>query len=204
MSTIIAGRFQTQDDVAFAIGELERAGFMRDAVSAFYVNPAGQHDLYAIGGDQDKSKGAKETGKGVTEGVSAGGVVGVAVGAAALPVTGPAAPVIGGLVGGYIGSLVGSLGSTKERYASEAGGENQDLPRKAGMMVAVATDTQQQADDVLLVLHRLNADAIERSVGTIVDGDWADFDPLWRRNLNIDVCKLVGGEARRRIDLEIA
>jgi hypothetical protein len=178
MSNIIAGRFQTQDEVVAAIDELEHIGIARNAISSFYVNPAGQHDLYAIGGDQDKSQGAKETGKGVVEGASTGGVVGVAAGAAALPVTGPIAPVVGGLVGGYIGSLVGSMHATKERFAPEEGGENREVPRKAGMMVAVATESLQQEHDVLALLKSIHADAIEHSNGTIVDGDWADFDPL--------------------------
>lgn len=178
MSNIIAGRFQTQEEVVDAIAELERLGIARAAISSFYVNPAGQHDLYPIGGDQDKSKGAKETGRGVVEGASAGGVVGVALGAAALPVAGPVGPVVGGLVGGYVGSLVGSMHATKERGEAEEGGENREVTRKAGMMVAVATASLQQEHDVLALLKSLRADAIERSDGTIVDGDWEDFDPL--------------------------
>ncbi|RXZ38358.1 hypothetical protein D9O50_02115 [Oxalobacteraceae bacterium CAVE-383] len=178
MSNIIAGRFQTQNEVVAAIEALEHLGIARTAISAFYVNPAGQHDLYPIGGDQDKSKGAKETGQGVVEGASAGGVIGVAAGAATLPVTGPVGPVVGGLVGGYLGSLVGGMHATKERYAPEAGGENREVNRKAGMMVAVATESLQQEHDVLALLKSIRADAIERSSGTIVDGDWADFDPL--------------------------
>lgn len=178
MSNIIAGRFQTQDEVADAVQALERLGIAHGAISSFYVNPAGQHDVYPIGGDQDKSKGAKETGRGVVEGVSAGGVIGVAVGAATLPVAGPVAPVVGGLVGGYLGSLAGGMGATKERLEPEEGGENFEVNRKAGMMVAVATESLQQEHDVLALLKSLHADAIERSDGTIVDGDWEDFDPL--------------------------
>jgi hypothetical protein len=178
MSNIIAGRFQTQEEVVFAIEELERIGVPRAAISAFYVNPAGQHDLYPLGGDHDKSLGAKETGKGVLEGVSAGGVVGIAIGAAILPVAGPVAPVVGGLVGGYVGSLVGSMHATKERFEPEEGGENSEVTRKAGMMVAVATDSLQQEHDVLALLKSIDSDAIEHCSGTIVDGDWEDFDPL--------------------------
>jgi phage tail tape-measure protein len=178
MSNIIAGFFQTQDDVVFAIDELERIGFSRGAISAFYVNPAGQHDLYAIGGDEDKSKGAKETGHGVAQGASVGGIVGIAAGAATLPITGPAAPIVGALVGGYIGSLIGSLHATKEFNQAEEGGEHEELPRKAGMMVAVAVENQQQEADALELLKAIHAEAIEHNVGTIVDGDWSDFDPL--------------------------
>jgi hypothetical protein len=181
MSNIIAGRFQTQDEVATAVEALEHNGIAREAICSFYVNPAGQHDVFPIGGDRDKSPGAKETGKGVVEGAAAGGVVGAAVGAAALPVAGPVGPVVGGLVGGYVGSLAGSMHATKERHETEEGaegGENREVTRKAGMMVAVATESLQQEHDVLALLKSLHANAIERSNGTIVDGDWADFDPL--------------------------
>jgi hypothetical protein len=123
MSNIIAGRFQTQSDVAFAIAELERIGFPRASISSFYVNPAGQHDLYFDDG---------------------------------------------GVLGGN---------STKERHEPERG-ENWDVKRKAGMMVAVAADTPQQEADALGLLETIHAGAIERSVGTIIDGDWRDFDPL--------------------------
>lgn len=112
MSTIISGFFQTQDEVQFAISELQRVGFTLDAISAFYVNPAGQHDLYPDGGDEQQ-----------------GGVDTVPV-------------------------------------------------RKAGMLVAVAVVTALQEDEALALLQSINADAIERSTGTIVDGDWSDFDPL--------------------------
>ncbi len=105
MSNIISGHFQTQDDVAFAMGELEKAGFPESDISSFYVNPAGQHDLFAPG-------------------------------------------------------------------------ENDHVQRKAGMMVAVATTTPEQEDEVAALLHSIHADGIERSVGTIVDGEWTDFDPL--------------------------
>lgn len=178
MSTIISGFFQTQDEVQFAISELQRVGFTLGAISAFYVNPAGQHDLYPLGGDEDKSKGAKDTDAGVLAGASAGGVVGAAIGAATIPVSGPVGPVVGALVGGHVGTLIGALNTTKERNQAEQGGENTAPVRQAGMLVAVAVATPQQEDEALALLQSINADGIERSSGTIVDGDWADFDPL--------------------------
>jgi hypothetical protein len=124
MSNIIAGRFQTQSDVAFAIAELERIGFPRASISSFYVNPAGQHDLYFDDG---------------------------------------------GVLGGN---------STRERHELEPRSTHWDVPRKAGMMVAVAADTPQQEADALGLLKTIHAGAIECGVGTIIDGDWRDFDPL--------------------------
>ncbi|HEY4073437.1 MAG TPA: hypothetical protein VGM52_10085 [Herbaspirillum sp.] len=178
MSTIIAGRFQTQSDVAFAIDELERIGFRRAAISSFYVNPAGQHDLYVNDSVEDQPKDAKESRHGMAEGASVGGILGIAAGAATLPLTGPAAPIVGGLVGGYIGSLVGCLHAMKERSEAEESAEPREPERKAGMMVAVAAENRQQETDALDLLKAIHANAIECCPGTIIDGDWSDFDPL--------------------------
>ena len=60
MSYIIAGYLQQQDQVEKVISQLVGGGFAKKKISAFYVNPAGQHGLYPIGGDQDESPGAKE------------------------------------------------------------------------------------------------------------------------------------------------
>jgi hypothetical protein len=106
MSNIVAGHFQTQKEVAFAIGELEKIGFQREAISAFYANPAGQHDLYV-----DRGKSGEDA-------------------------------------------------------------------RKTGMMVAVAAESLQQEKDALTLLEAIHAEEIECCVGSIVDGDWTDFDPL--------------------------
>ncbi|TFW09897.1 hypothetical protein E4K72_03670, partial [Oxalobacteraceae bacterium OM1] len=84
-TTIIAGHFQLQEDAAEMIEELARAGFARDRISTFFVNPAGQHDAYPIGGDNNLSQGAKETGPGTAVGAAAGAAVGVA----ATPFLGP-------------------------------------------------------------------------------------------------------------------
>ena len=53
MQTIIAGRFEQQDDSARAVEELAQAGFAREHISSFYLNPPGPHDTFPIGGDVD-------------------------------------------------------------------------------------------------------------------------------------------------------
>ena len=88
MSNIIAGHFQLQDEIADARIALLRAGFAAERISAFYVNPAGQHDMYELGGDHDKSPGAKETDEGVVQGGATGAVAGAVAGSAAIPVAG--------------------------------------------------------------------------------------------------------------------
>ncbi|MDL2357390.1 MAG: hypothetical protein QFF03_19220 [Pseudomonadota bacterium] len=177
MSTVIAGHFQLQDEVDQARSELLGAGFREGQISAFFVNQPGQHDLTPIGGDHQVSAGAKETPIGVLEGAAAGGVVGVALGAATAVVTGPVGPIVGGLVGAHVGSLF-SFSKMKEGGEAEQGGENQLEPRKPGMLVAVAVDDAAGEQRALEVLRDLGAHHLERAEGSIVGGDWVDFDPL--------------------------
>lgn len=177
MSTIIAGHFQTQDEIDQARSELLGAGFPEHQISSFFVNQPGQHDLTLIGGDNLQSPGAKETPIGVLEGAAAGGAVGLALGAASSLVTGPVGPIVGGLVGAHVGSLF-SLSKMKEGGEPEEGGSNLAEPRKPGMLVAVALSNPAQESGALEVLRDLGAHHIERAEGSIVDGDWIDFDPL--------------------------
>ena len=182
MSTIIAGRFQLQDDVDRARHALADAGFDASRISGFYLSQPGQHDQTPIGGDNQQSPGAKETPEGVVKGVATGGAVGLAIGAATSPITGPLGPIVGGLVGGHVGSLF-SFSKMKERGESEEGGENRIPPREAGMLVAVAFDDAGLADRAVDVLRQLGAHHLERAEGNIVGGDWADFDPSSRPQL---------------------
>ena len=183
MSKIIAGHFQLQDEVDQARHELINAGFQTDRISAFFVNQPGQHDMTPLGGDHLQSAGAKETPLGVVKGASVGGAVGVAVGAATSVVTGPVGPIVGGLVGAHVGSLF-SFSKMKEKGEAEEGGENQAVPRPAGMLLAVAIDDNNGENNecgemrALEVLRMLGAHHLERAEGTIVERDWVDFDPL--------------------------
>ena len=179
MSTIIAGRFQLQDEVDRARAALVEAGFDADRISGFYLTQPGQHDMTPIGGDHIQSPGAKEAPEGVLQGVATGGAVGAAVGAATIPVTGPLGPLVGGLVGGHVGSLF-SFSKMKDRGEPEEGGENAVPPRPAGMLVAVAFDDAQREEAAITALRRVGAHHLERAQGNIVDGDWADFDPSSR------------------------
>lgn len=180
MAHIIAGHFLLQEEIAAARAALLDAGFHTGGISDFYVNQPGQHDQHALGGDRDMSPGAKETPEGVATGAATGGVVGAAIGAATAPFTGPAGPVVGALVGAHVGSLY-SLNKMKPAGAAEDGpnaGENRELPRPAGMLIAVAVDGDAQQRTVLELFSRLPVQGVEQAEGTIADGDWRDFDPL--------------------------
>lgn len=169
MSTIIAARFELQEDASRAVEALVAAGYPRERISSFFVNPAGQHDRFALGGDRDKSPGAEDTDRGAAAGVAAGATAGAAAGLAAAPVAGPLGPALGGLVGGHVGGLVGSLGATDEHSAPR---------RAAGMLVAVQVGDQQAEQKALDCLRSLHPEDIERAQGEIHAGDWDDFDPL--------------------------
>ena len=176
MSVIIAGRFQQQSEVEDGIEELLRAGFGREQISSFYVNPPGMHDNYPMGGDNDRSVGAHESDKRVARGAAAGAAIGVA----ATPFLGPVGAVTGGLLGAHVGGLVGGLSEMKEQGETGEDGEeadNVDPLRHAGMMVAIAIDGNDQEERAISLLQSLGAVDIERSDGTITDGDWIDFDP---------------------------
>ncbi|MBP0597459.1 hypothetical protein J8I26_05045 [Herbaspirillum sp. LeCh32-8] len=169
MSIIIAGQFQLQDQAAQAVDSLVDAGYARAGISSFFVNPAGQHDTFPVGGDRNKSPGAEDTDKGAVAGAATGAAAGVAVGAVTAPVTGPAGPALGGLVGGHLGSLVGTLGATDDGIHRR---------RAAGMLVAVEVADGEQEQRAIALLQELQADTIERNEGHIRNGDWEDFDPL--------------------------
>lgn len=174
MTTIIAGRFEQQTQADAASAALQRAGFAADQISVFYVNPAGQHDQTAIGGDRDQSPGAENTGMGNVAGIAAGGAIGAAVGAATAPVTGPIGAITGAFVGGHIGQLVGAMSATKDDGG--ASDENRIPVRQAGMLVAVAVGGMQE--QALDALRSVGAEDLELGEGTIVAGDWEDFDPV--------------------------
>lgn len=177
MTTIIAGRFGQQSEVDNATEELARAGFARDRMASFYVNPPGQHDMYKLGGDHAISAGAKESERDVALGVATG----AAIGLAATSFLGPLGAVTGGLLGAHVGGLIGGLSGMKEK--GDVGPHAEDpenaLPlRHAGLMLAVAVGDQQQADRVTDILLTLGGTDIETADGNIVESNWTDFDPV--------------------------
>lgn len=176
MSTIIAGHFQLQDEIANARQALLDAGFAPSHISAFYVNPPGQHGVYQYGGDHAVSPGARASEEGVLQGGASGAVAGAMAGAAATPVTGPVGPLVGALVGAHVGSLY-SLHKMKEAGVADKDGSNVRPPRKSGMLIAVAAEDADRERRALALLRQLGASAIERAEGSIGGGDWRDFDP---------------------------
>jgi len=193
MGTIVAARFQEQDQVDSAIAALTGTGIAREQMSSFYVNPPGQHNMYSIGGDRDDSPGAHETGEGVAKGAATGGAVGAVAGLTGAPVFGPIGPAVGALVGAHIGGLMGGLSGMKEKGEGEKstadgpGTENVFTQRKSGMLLAVGLGTLEaqvsdssdaKRDEIVRVLRSFGGKDVELAEGTIIEGDWQDFDPL--------------------------
>ena len=182
MHTIIAGRFELQDQADAALAALRQAGFPRDALAAFYLNPNGQHAIYPIGGDDESSPGARRSGVGAAKGGGIGAAVGAVAGAATSPLIGPVGIAIGAGIGAYTGSLVGAVSSTDEESdVDEQTGQPSDTQpavteRTPGVLVAVRVDdsSRQQAIDTL---RTASAEDIEQAEGELSNGQWQDFDP---------------------------
>lgn len=176
MATIIAGRFEQQTDSTHTIDALLDAGFRREHIASFFLNPAGQHATYELGGDHDRSAGARTSGKGIAAGVVAGAAAGMAV----TPVLGPLGPVAGGLLGAHLGGLIGGLSQMRDQGDVGPNAEDPEnaLPlRHAGMYVAIATTDDESVDRAVDMLTTLGATDLEHAEGTITNGDWVDFDP---------------------------
>jgi hypothetical protein len=186
MNTIIAGRFELQDQGEEVLRALRGAGFPRDAITLFYVNPDGQHDIYPIGGDDDDSPGARDADKGALAGGGLGAAAGLAAGAAAAAVAGPVGVAAAVGVGAYTGSLAGAVNSTnKESEVDEAAEEGENTrkltERHAGIHVAVRVDGAGAPDDgqaiAVSTLQSHGAMDIEQAEGLLEEGNWKDFDP---------------------------
>jgi hypothetical protein len=183
MTTLITGNFQQQEKAQQAVSDLAGAGFAAAQTATFFVNPPGQHDRYPLGGDEDESPGTEHAAAGSVTGAAVGGAIGVAVGLATLPLLGPGAAVAAAGVGAYTGSLCGALGRTddKEMPASQGGRDeppHSALPRKSGVLVAVAAPASAQQEAAIRILRAHGATDSERTEGNIIAGTWTDFDPL--------------------------
>ncbi|QJD60263.1 hypothetical protein HG264_15935 [Pseudomonas sp. gcc21] len=189
MSTIIAARFEDQDHGEKVVAALRDAGFSPEGISLFYVNPHGQHDIYPIGGDENTSPGARESGKGALAGGGVGAVVGAAAGLAATPVAGPLGVAIGAGIGAYTGSLAGAMGKTDQGSGvdeAESRGEldeeevkqHKAIERQAGTYVAVRTGGTESRAKQAVELFRVHGGVdIEHAEGELRNGHWTTFDP---------------------------
>jgi hypothetical protein len=186
MTTIIAGGFDVYSKTQAAIERLRSAGVAAENLCEFRVNPPGEHDRTAVGGDRHESPGAKHADAGASKGAAIGAAVGAAVGVVATPILGPAGIAAGAGVGGYTGSLVGGLGEV----SGETPPDNEDV-RPAEAMVAVNVDGGAvPAEEVIRIFEECGAHQVERADGLWANGEWADFDP-------VSAPQLIGGKDYR-------
>ena len=66
---------------------------------------------------------------------------------------------------------------TRDEAARE-GLQFSDQPRKSGMLVAVSAEADAQQVAAIRILRAYGATDGARSEGTIIDGQWTDFNPL--------------------------
>ncbi|CAM3971218.1 Glycine zipper family protein [Bordetella tumbae] len=185
MSLIVAARYQTFDQAGVAAQHLERHGFAGDRVHTFYVNTAGSHDRYPVGGDRREDPDAT------------GGVIGVLFGASILGVLGAALTMLAvrnfqyssliviaaGGVGAYVGALIGAMvavGRVHRRRIRRNGAavvEEHPPVRAAGVLLAVAVSSDKEGE-VTRLLRESGGQDVERANGRWENGKWQDFDPL--------------------------
>jgi len=172
MTTIIAGGFTTNEAAGQALQLLVAAGVNEENLCSFRVNPPGEHDGLAIGGDRPESPGATEAGGGAVKGAAVGAVAGAAAGAVVSTVLGPVAIAGGAGVGAYTGALVGALGKM-DRHT------HRDELRPAENLVAVNVDAGDISEArAISIFEECGAIQVERAEGTWSNGEWSDFDPI--------------------------
>jgi len=169
MERIIAGRFQSKDG-ADAVAVLLGQYIETTDICIFHNNPPGQHDAYALGGDEDADPGAEGAGKSAVGTAIAAGLTAGAVGALGGPVVALAAAA----TGAYVGSLGGALHGLGDDDDKAHAPDN----RPGGVMLSVRIADPLSEQRVIATLRREGAADIEEADGEWRDGDWVDFDPV--------------------------
>lgn len=183
MSHIIAARFETFEQAEGAARALMAAGVVSDDMHTFFVNPAGAHDRFALGGDRPADPDSKGAPAGAYGGAAALAVVGAVIGSligfsfghSLLPVAGGAG------VGAYLGALIGGLSKLGKNKADRSPRQQEKVEhyggRPAGVLLAVRVDLPDQ-QGIASILRQQGGVEIERAQGRWEEGKWKDFDPL--------------------------
>lgn len=182
MSLIVAARFQTFDQAEAAAQRLFADGFRDEDMHTFYVNIAGEHARYPVGGDRKADPDARGASAGAVIGAAALGILfAVVCGIIAWQIDPSAIAVAAaGGVGAYIGALAGALWVTgRGRRLARGGHARHSHPevRPAGVLLALHIAPDQEARAVALLREAGGMD-VERANGRWMNGKWEDFDPL--------------------------
>jgi hypothetical protein len=171
MTHLVAGVFDAEAPATAAAHALRGAGFAAGDLDQDTLGPPGRHDALPTGGDEPADSKAQEGDVGAVKGAAVGSAIGAAVGLAATPVVGPLGIAGGAAVGAYAGSLAGAVNKMGDDTPSPQ-------PRPAGVMVAVNTETGDDEELAVDLMHDHGARMIERAEGAWRNGKWADFDPV--------------------------
>lgn len=184
MALIVAARFQTFDQAGVAAKELFAKGFRDEDIFTFYVNPAGEHDRYSIGGDRESDPDSAGGQYGaMVGGAVCGLVLALLVAFATWNLHDSAIAVVAAAgVGGYIGALAGALWMLGRRRRFSRSGvpmskEGHPEVRQAGVVLALHCSPEQE-DTAYRVLRDTGGQDVEHAKGRWVHGEWVDFDPL--------------------------
>jgi hypothetical protein len=183
MALIVAARFITFEQAQGAAKALFAQGFAESDVHIFYVNMAGAHALYPLGGDRKADPDAGGAQYGALLGGAGLALIGAVVGGlvgGALQLVPLALLAVAG-VGAYLGSLIGALWVTGRRQpgssrSSAARPEHPEV-RHAGVLLALHTDYLYESK-ACKILREAGGIDVERAQGEWRDGHWVDFDPL--------------------------
>ncbi len=184
MSLIVAARFQTFEQASAAAKSLFSQGFSENDIHTFYVNTAGEHDRFPIGGDQFADADSKGASYGALAGAGVIGLVAaVMAGFIASQVANDMFVVLAAAgAGAYVGSLIGALwitgrGKRSHHEANALPDEAVPALRKAGVLLALHVSPE-QSGQACSALRAAGGVDIERAIGRWVRGKWEDFDPL--------------------------
>jgi len=183
MALIVAARFETFDAAQGAAARLLNEGVASDDLHTFFVNPAGSHDRYPLGGDRAEDPDSAGAATGVVALAAMLGVLGAVAGAiiAFFFQASSAAVIAGGAgVGAYIGSLAGAVrGLGRNRQGRNYSEIKARAPaaRSSGVVLAVHTQPENEKHIAAILLDQGGVE-VERAQGRWKDGKWEDFDPL--------------------------
>ncbi len=169
MERIIAGRFATKGAADAAAATM--AGYVQSSdICIFHNNPPGQHDTFAVGGDEDEDPGARHADGSSASTAAGAALTGGLVGALA----GPVGAIAGAAVGAYAGSVVGAM----QGLGDDDRPGSAPLRRPGGIILAVRIADEARENRIVDALRAEGAADIEEAEGSWTEGDWVDFDPV--------------------------
>jgi len=187
MAQAITRLFDTYEDAAAAVRDLEAAGLHHDRISLLANNGAGHRLAHGHGDGVDDNDAGEGAAKGATTGGLIGGGAGLlaGLGMLAIPGLGPVVAagwlastaigaVVGAVAGGATGGLLGALkdaGHTDEEAHVYAEGV-----RRGGTLVSVKPADEAEATTARRILDNTGVDTVRRGADYREQG-WQAYDP---------------------------